>query len=156
MNAPHYSTAQRDALTPAPGMRIWNSDLSRSEVWSGSAWIPSMSDPETVKTPDAAPTPSVLASLAEGTVFPLEAKVTVASADGAVAGLFVLQGVFRREVGQPTVQVGGTNVVVGRTDVTLDAVFDVSSPDVRIVVTGLAATNLTWEIYTDQLWLIGN
>ena len=35
---PSYTTAQRDALTPAAGWVLWNSTLTKLQVYTGSAW----------------------------------------------------------------------------------------------------------------------
>jgi len=35
---PSYTTTQRDALSPAAGWVLWNSTLTKLQVWTGSAW----------------------------------------------------------------------------------------------------------------------
>lgn len=105
----------------------------------------------TVRTTDATVTTLVQIELDDNATTFLEATV-VARRTGGSAGTagdsaaYVLKGLFYRTGAGAATQVGSTTVDTSIESVSAyDCVFDVTGNDVRIRVTGVANTNITWS-----------
>jgi len=100
-------------------------------------------------TTTANATPATIASipLDEGVVVFIEAIVTGTKSDQSSVGCAVISGLFYRATGGDVTQQGGTEdrsvQLSGTWDVTYSA--DTVNQEVDIVVTGAAATAITWK-----------
>lgn len=98
-----------------------------------------------VQTADAAQTTAFTLTLADNTVYGFEANVVARDTAGVERGLFKrLARVHRQGGGGATL---GTVQTIGADDKTnagLDVTLTVSGNDLRVSVTGLAATTIVW------------
>lgn len=106
---------------------------------------------DVVRTTDATVTTLSQFELDDNAAYLIEATV-VARRTGGTAGTagdsaaYVLNGLFYRVSAGAATQVGSTTVDVSIESVAAyDCVFDVTGNDVRVRVTGVANTNITWS-----------
>lgn len=99
-----------------------------------------------VHTTDATPTTVISFTPADESVEMVEVVLGMIKSTGASGGVWKITGGFRRDDGN-TVQIGATSTGIAVED---DAgaptvAFSIASPAVNVVVTGVAATVLTWK-----------
>jgi len=87
--------------------------------------------------------PSV--TLGDATTYHVEVRLTAVKSDGTQRASYHILGTFYRTAAGAAVQQGATTVLhTVESDAAWTAVFDVSGNDVRVRVTGVAATTIAW------------
>ena len=100
-----------------------------------------------VQTTDATVTTDGTYTLADQKVAHVTAKVVALKSDASTGGTWVLEAAFRRN-GAGVSQIGTTTLLTATKDVaaaTWSATIDASGTDIRIRVTGQAATTINWS-----------
>jgi hypothetical protein len=98
-----------------------------------------------VTTTDATVTSALLIPVATSTVSTVFVTVAGRNSAGSQGAAYVLSGTFRNDAGTVT-QIGTTTALVTHEDNAAWAcVLDVSGTNVRVRVTGAAATTITWN-----------
>lgn len=103
-----------------------------------------------INTTDATQTVAATVTTYNDAIFQVTARVVAAvTSDRSKGAGYTLIGVFKNNGGTLT-QIGSTTVVSSiESDGGLDAAFAVSSPDIQVKVTGIAATNISWLVAAD-------
>lgn len=107
----------------------------------------------TVQTTDATPTVLATATPADETLVTIRATICGLQSDGSNGVGYAIIGTFRRD-GGTTVQVGTTTAVHTAEDAALTTAlvaFNVSSPDVQVLVTGVLATTINWACVLETI-----
>jgi hypothetical protein len=79
-------------------------------------------------------------------VYLVNANVLAIAQDLSSQAGYRLFGVFKTDAAGAMTQVGATTVVaIAETNAALDATLDANVNDIRVRVTGLAATNINWR-----------
>ena len=97
--------------------------------------------------------PPVVAASFDATQYPLDAfwfevKVLALYSDGSKAAAYWLAGLFRSSAAGAITQVGSTASVITAIEDTgsMDCVLAVSGTEIRVTVTGVAATTINWVL----------
>lgn len=99
-----------------------------------------------VTTTDATVTTVWSKTLADNTVYGIEASCSARRTDAADRAGYKLRGLFYREAAGGATQQGSTNRLFEvESDANFDLVFDTDSNDVRLRVTGVAAKTVKWQ-----------
>lgn len=107
---------------------------------------PNDSASATVQTTDATVTTLLATTPDDGVAIICECRITGRKNDGTESAGYTVTGAFRR-AGATTTTVG-TAVTATHEDVAgWDAILDSSGTDVRVRVTGVAATTIDWAAY---------
>jgi hypothetical protein len=102
-----------------------------------------------VTTVDATATPvGVLATAINGEGYYVDAIVIALKTDASQAAAYRLQAIYRKAAGTLTLVGAVQQVFVQEDDAAWDATLIISGGNVRAQVTGKAATNITWKIYS--------
>jgi hypothetical protein len=135
VNDAQPSALHTDVLLPGEVAEFW---FSPDGAYRSGANI------KEIATTNATPVYVVLATLAVGAVKEVDVIVTISKSDGTVRQSFKLSGLFYGAAG-PTATLDGGSLTDSspRGTGTADARLDLSGGNVRLKITGIAATNLT-------------
>lgn len=104
-----------------------------------------IADPAEIQTTDATVTVLGTLTLLDENTYQIEALVVGVQSDGTNRASYHLAvTVYRTGAGLATIQGSVTSLHTQESDVTWDATFTISSNDVRVSVTGVAATTIEW------------
>lgn len=136
----------RDLSTIPPEFRLVISQIVNSVYgnWFESDRATQIKASETLETTDATVTTLDIIPLDDETTYHIESNIIGVQSGGSNRASYQLTGTFYRSGGNATQQ-GSTTVIHSAESASWDAVFDVSDNDVRIRVTGIAATNILWQ-----------
>lgn len=98
-----------------------------------------------VQTTDATVTTCGSVTLEDTSVYKIEAEILGRETDGSNRAMYHLEGLFYREGGVAVQQGATISLVTIESDAAWACVFDVNSNDVRVRVTGAAAT-INWQV----------
>lgn len=151
---PRMTTTQRDAIaSPATGLTIYNTTTSVLNTFNGTSWVVVDSSntvvrqSATVQTTDATVTTLDLFTLADETVVSVHAWIHGLVTGGDAAVYDLVGAVKRVSAGAATViaTLPATSTPI-EDNAAWDATLDVSGNDVRVRVTGVAATTINWRV----------
>lgn len=103
--------------------------------------------PATVTTTDATVTTLTTYTTASDTAYTIQATVTAVQDTGATVASYVMYGTFRNDSGTLTQRGVTTYSHTVEDTAGWDCVYDTSGTDVRVRVTGAAATNIRWQAH---------
>jgi hypothetical protein len=103
------------------------------------------------RTTDATPTVAVNFPTRPSKVYWVELKVLATYSDTSKAAAYWLMGCFRTSAAGTLTQVGATASVITAIEDTggMDCTMAASSTNVAVTVTGVAATNIQWQVYAE-------
>ena len=141
------SAPPRDLAPIPPELKVFFTNLINSnyDVWFALDKQTLTQSAIPVDTTDATVTTIQLITLEDETTCNIRAVVVGVQEGGSNRASYEIVGTFYRTGGSATQQ--GTTTVIhsAESNASWDATFDVSSNDVRIRVTGIAATNIRWQ-----------
>lgn len=115
-------------------------------IWFNADKLIETQESELVSTTDATVTTLNLIPLADEHTYHIRTIVIGVKATGSSRASYEVTGTFYRTGAGSATQEGSTTVVHSAEDVAgWDATYDVSGNDVRVRVTGAAATSITWR-----------
>jgi len=104
---------------------------------------------DSTNTTDATPKAGLIFTLLDETVYFLTARVVARDSAGTSVerAAYTIEGIVYREGAGSAIQQGATSVLTSiETSAGLNADFNVSGNNVEVEITGLAATNIDWDI----------
>lgn len=109
----------------------------------------------TTSTIGATPTVAVNFPTRASKAYWVELKVLATYSDTSKAAMYWLAGCFRTDSAGTLTQVGATASVITAIEDTagMDCTMAASSTNVAVTVTGVAATNIQWQIFGDIMEL---
>lgn len=98
------------------------------------------------ETTDATQTTAMTLATQSDRAYHVTTYVTAVGDDNAEAASYVLHGTFNNNAGTLSAIGATSQVHIAESDADWDASYDVSGTDIRVRVTGVAATNIRWHV----------